>query len=125
MDLWRKAVRAVHGEQCVFCGDRPVECHHIIKRRHYLTRWDYKNGIPLCHKCHDLADTMLMRERIISFIGNEWFNYLSELELVTKKSYMLENDITDAEFKREKIKELKEIISGKIKTWDKRRAIWK
>ena len=59
---WRLAVLALHHNRCIICGKtrRPVdlECHHIIKRRHRVTRHDAINGVPVCTgECHQIAHT--------------------------------------------------------------------
>ena len=53
--LWRQAVLASWGHQDPISGtwgDENLECHHIIKRKHWVTRWDWKNGIPLTAESH-------------------------------------------------------------------------
>lgn len=110
IQLWRKAVKAWHGERCVFCGNTPVECHHIIKRKHYVTRWDFKNGLPLCHYCHEIADTLMMKDKIKDFIGHEWWEYLCDMELYGKKEFLYQENLTDNEFRKKIKKELRDVV---------------
>ena len=64
MKWWRKAVLAVWGDRCVWCGRKPVECHHIVRRGKAVLRYDWRNGIPLCATCHAEADTASGRRRV-------------------------------------------------------------
>lgn len=39
--------------RCVECGaTRDLECAHGFSRRYRATRWDFRNGFCLCHRCH-------------------------------------------------------------------------
>lgn len=118
--LWRKAVKAFHGDRCVFIGDDEIECdniiecHHIIPRRDGLLKYDYKNGIPLCKGHHSIAQTIQGREMIRNFIGEDQWQYLKKMELYPKKQYLQDNRLSEKEFLLKKREELKSIISGKI-----------
>ena len=114
LNLWRKAVKTYDGDQCIFDGQTPVECHHIVKRRHFVTRYDHKNGIPLCSNCHYLADTILMKKMILNYIGEKRYNYLIDREMISKKEFLLEHALTEFEFKKSQVEELKKIIDEKI-----------
>jgi hypothetical protein len=52
--LWSLAVRKKY-PRCVLCGSsNHLQAHHAIVRRarSLATRWDIRNGIALCVKCH-------------------------------------------------------------------------
>ncbi len=50
--LWRDIVKA--DGICERCGARGVrlETHHIMGRSRYSLRWDLRNGVSLCFRCH-------------------------------------------------------------------------
>ena len=50
---WSEAIRARDGK-CIICGRKSnLQAHHAINRRgKKATRWDLRNGITLCVKCH-------------------------------------------------------------------------
>ena len=59
---WRIAVLKKNHNTCVICGkikpDSELECHHVIRRNHRVTRHDVKNGVPVCTgDCHRMAHT--------------------------------------------------------------------
>lgn len=38
---------------CLYCGQpRGLQCAHIMRRGHNLTRCDLKNAVALCGRCH-------------------------------------------------------------------------
>ena len=50
--LWRLIIKAGK-DRCEICGSKDVlECHHIITRGDYWLRWEPKNGVIACRKCH-------------------------------------------------------------------------
>ncbi len=58
-NVWRKAVRARDGNQCMKCGKIPsspstqLVCHHIKRWADIPTlRFAVGNGITLCRPCH-------------------------------------------------------------------------
>ena len=67
--LWRRAVLSRAGNTCELCGaptasDRAsgaliwVQACHIIGRGDWATRWDPRNGVAGCQRCH--CDPMIM-----------------------------------------------------------------
>lgn len=49
--LWSTIIRSV-GE-CQKCGSKKnLQAAHIVSRRNKLLRWDLRNGICLCVRCH-------------------------------------------------------------------------
>jgi len=119
--LWRKAVLAEHGHRCFFChyGETvgPLEAHHIVRRARKVLRWDWRNGIPV-HKyhlvdgkmtCHQFAHTKA-GERIIAR-RHQYYRELCRLEQMNFKEYMQQGGVTEDEFRRQKLAELKEKIN--------------
>ena len=56
-ELWSKAVRGRDGE-CLVCEKSPphvvLNAHHWIKRKAQSLKhkWDLRNGVTLCFRCH-------------------------------------------------------------------------
>ena len=113
---FRKAVLASYHYRCGICGlswtSGALEAHHIIKRRRKLTRWDYRNGIPLCKECHTLAHTKA-GEMIISR-RHPYYNDLVNMECINFKDYLLTTGGTENEFRYRMLKELKEKVGEMI-----------
>ena len=60
--LWSSIIRLNANQKCFFCDRRdesfpPHSAHHMIKRRFKITRWRIQNGIFLCAKHHELAES--------------------------------------------------------------------
>jgi 5-methylcytosine-specific restriction endonuclease McrA len=51
--LWRKAVMGEGKPLCWNCGDPATDAAHLVSRRYNVTRWDRRNGLPLCRPCHN------------------------------------------------------------------------
>jgi len=51
-DLWRKIVK--QKGYCEWCGKSGgvQNAHHIMGRSRHSLRWDIRNGVCLCYKCH-------------------------------------------------------------------------
>lgn len=109
MAWWRKAVKAVHGDRCILCGKTPVECHHIIKRRKALLRYDWRNGVPLCAECHAEADTIAGRNHIGQYVDVE---YLSHNENRVLKDHLTEYAKSRTEFLTDELDELKAVCAN-------------
>ena len=55
------------GGRCVRCGkSSSLTCAHIMKRRHYATRFDLKNAICLCLSCHSWFDTHMITDLLFN-----------------------------------------------------------
>ena len=50
--LWSLAVREDWAWRCAVCGSATVEAHHLVPRQHEATRYELRNGIALCSRCH-------------------------------------------------------------------------
>ena len=59
LNLHRKAVRALFGYKCFFCGGtNELEVHHLVKRKNFLLRYNWRNGVLVCkYICHAHAET--------------------------------------------------------------------
>jgi len=109
--LWRKAILKKYDNRCVLCNNGNVpelECHHIVKRRNKILRYDVKNGVPVCkYGCHQKIDSLEGIEFLNNFID---FEYLKRYENMTYKDYLWQNLLTDNEFLKECAENLKELL---------------
>ena len=83
---WRQACLVKCKHRCQICGlyaDENLQIHHIIKRRYKTTRWYYKNGCALCHKCHSEVET---RSAVRRELENNW-KYMKELDDLNMVDY--------------------------------------
>lgn len=115
MRLWREKVLRVHNGRCFFCGARadrtPVDCHHIVKRKHLILRYDHRNGIPACRtihpinqhlkmSCHEYAETPQGKALIAAHVDNEYLT----ARVIPAKQFFAEQGITEKEY-MEKLKQ--------------------
>lgn len=109
---WRRAVLQSYHNRCGICGlpwqAGALECHHIIKRRQKLTRWNWKNGIPLCVECHALAHTK--KGELFISRRHPYYEDLVTMEQVKYKDYLLTTGLTENEFRGKLLKDLKEKV---------------
>jgi hypothetical protein len=109
MQMWRKAVLNQYNNKCFRCGKtEELECHHFIKRRHKLLRWNWRNGIPGCHDCHKFYHTKIGENWISDRI--KFYIYLLHSENLIYKQYLIDNNLTDNEFRNKILADLKEAI---------------
>jgi hypothetical protein len=123
--LWRKAVLAVFGSKCFFCGTdasvQEVECHHIVKRKTFLLKYNYRNGIPACKwvhegnkhfkmSCHQFAETPEGKHLINEHIA-PYREYLTDRSGQAKQ-WLVEHGMTKNEYKQEMYLELQECRKG-------------
>ena len=53
--------------KCVRCGKTSsLTCAHIMKRRYYSTRFEFRNAICLCLGCHSWFDTHMITDLLFS-----------------------------------------------------------
>ena len=114
---WRKAVLQSYHGRCGLCGLHwevagGLEAHHIIKRRRKFTRWDWRNGIPLCRECHTLAHTKA-GEMAISR-RHPYYADLVNMECINFKDYLLDKGLTENEFRQRTLKELKAKVGERV-----------
>lgn len=110
--LWRRAVLAYWGYRDPISGvydpsGERFQCHHYVRRRRYLLRWDHRNGIPLTPESHRFAHTGAGEARVRALLDSE---YLDDMERWDKKEWLATQSMTDAEFRREKRAELQAVI---------------
>ena len=116
MHLWRQAVLAHWGYRDPIAGVRDptgysLECHHIVKRRGYILRWDYKNGIPLTAETHRFIHNHPAKANRLLYEYVD-YEYLAEWEGVRKNDYLLRNSMTDNEFRLKMKGYLKNVIDS-------------
>lgn len=55
-ELFRQAIRKRDGKRCQYCiYHNGTEVHHYFTRSRRSTRWDMRNGVLLCWRCHKYA----------------------------------------------------------------------
>jgi hypothetical protein len=105
---WRKCVRAEWVE-CGLCGSTDnLQAHHIIPRAHFLTRWDWRNGILLCGKCHSNIHNAIGTDKIKNAIGKESWEQIEALSMITQKDFLSSHGLTRKEFQAQILEGLKE-----------------
>ena len=110
LSLWSKAVLTSKGEYCYNpeCGQPAHSCHHIIRRKHKLTRYDVRNGLPLCSECHrDVQNRAVSDMDMIPEADRKW---LREAAGIMIKDYLVKLGMTDKEFCEIAADNLKRII---------------
>ena len=113
---WRIAVLKKNHNTCVICGkikpDSELECHHVIRRNHRVTRHDVKNGVPVCTgDCHRMAHTEKGKADIRDSLGASHMDYLYERENVFIKDYKIALSYSTKELEEFELNRLKEVIS--------------
>ena len=107
--LWSKAVRKLHGERCYVCGGAAHSVHHIIRRRHKLTRYDVRNGVPLCAECHKTAQRSIGWDIDKIPLGDKL--YLQTAANINIKDFLVHNGMTEKEWMNGEGEKLKEILN--------------
>ena len=85
--LFQELGRALY-TNCCLCGGEYTCLHHFIHRSQSLAlRWDIKNGVPVCHKCHCRIHAKNDPEDIwhIEYVMNDIFILRDWKEYITKK----------------------------------------
>lgn len=116
--LVRKTLLKMYRNTCNICGryyeDNYLECHHFVKRRRALLRYDWRNNFLVCLNCHKFAHTKAGEHRLIGFINrlnHNRFSYLCEREKINMKDFLIKEGLTRNEFLQIQAKELKDIIN--------------
>lgn len=112
--LWRKAVLIEWNYTDPISGHRDptgesLQCHHIVYRRHFLLRWDYKNGIPLTVESHHFAHTAEGRRQIDELVDTAYLYYM---ERQHKKEYLMDCGMSENEFRLSMKRDLLERIES-------------
>jgi hypothetical protein len=72
-------------KRCHFCF-KPATCvHHLIRRANKLYRWNAKNGLFLCHKCHFDIHNGNRKEPDVEFERDDLRSYLMRNGLIYKE----------------------------------------
>jgi len=71
--LWSLAVKDDWGHRCAicgYCGDyRDLNSHHLIPRQHFKLRYDLRNGICLCRRCHQFCPDRSPHQNAAGFVA--------------------------------------------------------
>lgn len=113
-DLWRKSVLIKCNHNCYLCGrygDENLDCHHIIRRVKKLTRWNWKNGVCLCRKCHN---ELHQQNKVKRQLENTWehIEELDWLNVFTYKDYLISEGISHNEYYKRLELDMKDIIKN-------------
>lgn len=85
-------------KHCACCGTIASCSHHLIRRKHKLTRWQPKNALPVCLSCHNKIHAGLISDK--PFIDDE----LKAMQQMHFKDFLLANGLTEDEFMEVMIK---------------------
>ncbi len=111
--LFRKACLVKHGGKCILCPNTNVnelEIHHLIKRKHKILRYNWRNAVIVCkHGCHQKIDS-LYGIKLLEKLRPFDMRYLRKYENQVFKQYLIDNCISEREFLQQKKEELVEII---------------
>jgi hypothetical protein len=103
--LARKFQQLSVGRRCACCG-RPASCsHHIIRRgASEITRYCWKNAMPLCAECH----AKIHDGRLVEPVGRLLREDLEQMAMANFSEYLLKvrGAMTRVEFYHEKEEEL-------------------
>ena len=115
--LWRKVVRSEWGNRCAFYDarfqcDGPLECHHIVKRSRPHLKHVPTNGILLCKRHHNEADSMTGRVRVVCAIGQDKADWLADMERKLFKDYLIEVGKSRAEYLCDQKAYLEKLVKG-------------
>ena len=104
-----KLVQIWSCRQKSYISRKPAECgHHFYSRQNRLLRWDLMNIIPLTFEEHTRHHSGNLDINISNPFRQQ---YLSNLMSQNYKDYLLEHNMTDAEFVEDCNKKLKEKIN--------------
>lgn len=93
-----------------YVSGKPAQCgHHYYSRHNRLLRWDLKNIVPLTIEEHTKLHSGKLEYKVKNPC-NEL--YLERMYHKDYKTYLLENNLTDAEFVAKCNKKLKEALSA-------------
>ena len=113
MALWRKAVLVKWGYRdpiARYCdpSGSSLECHHVIKRRYYVLRWDVNNGIPLTIENHRQAErSRAMQNKIWELVDGD---YLEKMEHWLQPEWLRHLGLSDNEWRLRVKAELLRVI---------------
>ena len=103
-DLWKQLIILIANNRCERCySPKTLQAHHIYSRTYWTIRYDLKNGVCLCRKCH----IYWAHKNAVEFAF--WIKDIRDLEyLELRKDAIAKIDMKLNElYLRKKIKELK------------------
>jgi len=121
MALWRKAVLitwdycdplwpVLHkGEKYQDKTGESLQCHHVIPRKHFCTRWSTRNGVPLTVESHAYAHTRAGENALWQLVDWKW---LAAREKMLKPDFLRHYGLTENEYRKMARDHLREIIKG-------------
>jgi len=89
-----------------------IECHHIIKRRYFPTRWDYRNGFPIPHDMHMWIEAHPMVVSAIFANRHPFYDYLCERQGQLKPDFLRGLGLSENEYRISIKKELTDIVKS-------------
>lgn len=109
--LWSQAIREKWDWRCAVCGHRKTEAHHLIPRQHQATRYDLRNGIGLCPRCHKFDEDISPHQNAFGWIRWLSVNHPSIAEWVTENDRPKFEGTVNADYYVGIILGLKEVVS--------------
>jgi hypothetical protein len=112
LKMRREVVNKLFGNCCFFCGlpkgQVEIEDHHIVKRKMFLLRYDWRNGIPVCKfGCHQNAENPWGKHKIDEYlVKNDLLLYLQERS-GNCKNFLIKIGMTKTDYKRFMYEDLK------------------
>jgi Formylmethanofuran dehydrogenase subunit B len=108
--LFRQAVLAYWGCDPFDGTSDPeqLQAHHVVPRRHWRLRWDYRNGIALSIASHNRAHSDIAFRRQIEELVD--FDYLADMQRWTRKDWLFTHGISDDDFRAIMADELRMVI---------------
>lgn len=118
--LWRHAVLHIWRADPL-SGERDedrLQCHHLVYRRYFLTRHDWRNGVPLSPESHLQVHGIMGNMPIIELLPEAHWEYLQTLQRWTKKDYLQATGMSEAEFLTMRLHELEYALDHRINRRD-------
>lgn len=113
--LWSLAIKDDWNHACAICGHRgDLNSHHLIPRAHQATRYELRNGICLCRRCHKFCPDRAPHQNPAGFMqwlsGNvprveQWYT----ITMATGEHRRF-NGTTNAAYYCEQIRRLKQYV---------------
>ena len=128
LTLWRQAVKAywfgpmrdvtqniwkaMEADGAPLNSTMVIECHHIIKRIQFCTRYDYRNGFPLPKNLHDWVGGHSLRSTNIFLRLHPFYDYLRERQGQLKPDFLRGLGLSENEYRISIKKELTDIVKS-------------
>jgi hypothetical protein len=112
LKLRRQAVHKHFNDCCFFCCQHksvsPLEDHHIVKRKNFLLRYDWRNSILVCkYVCHNYAETPAGKHKIDMYLTNSGFRDYLQARTGCCKDWFVSHGITRKDFLSQIYEDLK------------------